>query len=136
MLRQHPKIVEAIVRSGAGAQSSGVVMREAVAGLLELDRVLVGMAWNQTAKRGQADAFGRLWGKHASLIHIKPGMTAGDRMPTFCWTADAMGGMQVGTYEDPARGVNRGSTIVKVSECVRELIAYSRAGYFFKNSVA
>ena len=136
VLRQHPKIVEAVVKSGAGDQASGVVMKEAVSGVLEIDRVLVGMAWNQTAKRGQANAFGRLWGKHVALIHIKPGMIAGDRMPTYCWTADAMGGLSVGTYEDPARGVNRGSTIVKVSECVKELIAYKRAGYFFKNAVA
>ena len=63
-------------------------------------------------------------------------MMAGERMPTFCWTADAMGGMQVGTYDEPARGVNRGSTVVKVSECVKELIAYQRAGYFWKNAVA
>ena len=136
VLRQHPKIVEAVVKSGAGDAASGAVMKEAVAGLLEIDRVLVGMAWNQTAKRGQADAFGRLWGKHAALIHIKPGMQANERMPTFCWTADATGGMQVGTYEDPARGVMQGSTVVKVSECVKELIAYPRAGYFFKSAVA
>ena len=34
------------------------------------------------------------------------------------------------------RGVNRGSTVVKVSECVKELVAYSRAGYLWRNAVA
>ena len=135
-LRQHPKIVEAVVRSGAGDQASGVVMKEAVAALFEVDNVHVGMTWHQTAKRGQADAFSRLWGKHAAAIHIRPNMQARDRMPTFCWTADATGGLQVGTYEEPSRGVNRGSTVVKVSECVKELVAYANAGYFFKNAIA
>ena len=136
VLRQHPKIVEAIKLSGAGAGASGVVARQAVAELLEIDRVLVGMAWHQSAKRGQDDAYSRLWGKHACAIHLKPSMAARDRTPTFCWTADAMGGMQVGTYEEPARGVNRGSIVVKVSECVRELVAYANAGYLWRNAVA
>ena len=136
VMRQHPKVVEAIKQSGAGDQASGVVMRDAVAGLLELDRVLVGMAWHQTAKRGQDDAYARLWGKHACAIHLKPNMQARDRSPTFCWTADAMGGMQVGTYEEPSRGVNRGSTVVKVSECVKELVAYANAGYLWRAAVA
>ena len=135
-LRQHPKIVEAIKLSGAGDQASGVVMKEAVAALFEVDRVLVGQAWYQSAKRGQANAFARLWGNHACAIFVKPGMTARDRMPKFCWTADAMGGLQVGTYEAPERGVNRGSTVVKVSECVKELVAYKSAGYLWRNAVA
>ena len=135
-LRQHPKIVEAIKLSGAGDQASGVVAKQAVAGLFEIDRVLVGMAWHQSAKRGQDDAYTRLWGKHACAIHLKPNMVARDRTPTFCWTADAMGGMQVGTYEEPARGVNRGSIVVKVSECVKELVAYANAGYLWRSAVA
>ena len=129
-LRQHPKIVEAVAATGAGDQASGIVMKEAVAELFEVDSVLVGMAWYQSAKRGQADAFARLWGKHACAIHVRRDMaSARDRMPKFCWTADALGGLQVGTYEEPARGVNRGSTVVKVSECVKELVAYGRAGH-------
>ena len=135
-LRQHPKIVEAIKLSGAGDQASGVVMKAAVAALFEVDNVYVGQAWHQSAKRGQTETFARLWGKHACAIHIRPGMNARDRMPKFCWTADAMGGMQVGTYEAPERGVNRGSTVVKVSECVKELVAYNRAGYLWRNAVA
>ena len=135
-LRQNPKIVEAIKLSGAGDQASGIVMREAVAQLFEVDNVYVGQAWHQSAKRGQTNTFARLWGKHACAIYIKPGMNARDRMPKFCWTADAMGGMQVGTYEAPERGVNRGSTVVKVSECVKELIAYKSAGYLWRNAVA
>ncbi len=136
-LRQHPKIVEAVAATGAGDQASGIVMKEAVAELFEVDRVLVGMAWYQSAKRGQDDVFTRLWGRHACAIHVRRDMvSARDRMPKFCWTADALGGLQVGTYEEPARGVNRGSTVVKVSECVKELVSYPRAGYLWRNAVA
>ena len=46
-LRQHPKIVEAVAATGAGDQASGIVAKEAVAELFEVDRVLVGMAWYQ-----------------------------------------------------------------------------------------
>ena len=112
-------------------------MKEAVAELFEVERVLVGMAWYQSAKRGQDDVFARLWGRHACAIHVRRDMvSARDRMPKFCWTADALGGLQVGTYEEPARGVNRGSTVVKVSECVKELVSYPRAGYLWRNAVA
>ena len=136
-LRQHPKIVEAVTATGAGDEASGIVMKEAVAELFEVDRVLVGKAWYQSAKRGQDDSFARLWGKHACAIHVRHDMvSARDRMPKFCWTADALGGLQVGTYEEPARGVNRGSTVVKVSECVKELVAYGRAGYLWRDAVA
>ena len=135
-LRQHPRIVEAIVASGAGNQASGLVMKEAVANLLEIDRVIVGRAWYQSAVRGQADVFARLWGNGAALIHIKPGMSMRERMPTFCWTADAGGGMTAGTYQEPSRGIRQGSTVVKVSESVKELVAYDRAGYYWHEPVA
>lgn len=135
-LRSHPKIVEAVVASGAGDQARGVVMKEAVAALFEIERVIVGRAWHQSAKPGQANAFRRLWGKHAALINVRPGMMARERMPAFCWTADAGGGLTAGTYQEPSRGIRQGSTVVKVSESVKELVAYPRAGYYWHNAAA
>lgn len=51
-LRQHPKIVEAVSASGAGDEASGSVMKEAVAELFEVDRVLV--AWPGIRARSAA----------------------------------------------------------------------------------
>ena len=135
-LRQHPKIVEAINMSGAGDKASGVVMRESVARLLELDRVLVGAAWNQTAKRGQTPSYSRLWGKWAAVLHIRRPSSTQDMMPTFGFTAEAMA-RTVSLSDEPSRGVApRGSRAVKVSECVKELISWDTAGYVWKAAVA
>ena len=139
-LRQHPKIVEAAWLPPAPAiKPSGIVLKEAVAALFEVDQVLVGMAWYQTAKRGPGGQLRPvLWGKArpapstcvATWRRPATGCpsSAGPPMPSAGW--------QVGTYEEPARGVNRGSTVVKVSECVKELVAYDRAGYLWRDAVA
>ena len=50
-LRMHPKLVQAI---GKSAQAAGYASREAVADLLELDEIIVGQGFVNTAKRGQA----------------------------------------------------------------------------------
>ena len=139
-LRTHPVIVEAIKETGAGAggtaaQAAGIVMRQAVANLFELDRVLVGSSWYQSARRGQDAVYARLWGKHAALLHIRRPTGTREMMPTWGFTAEAMA-LQVQTSEEPSRGVGRGSRVIKVSECVNEIISWDTAGYFFKSAVA
>ena len=135
-LRTHPRIVEAIKMTGAGgAAAAGIVMRQAVAALFELDRVLVGAAWYQRAKRGQDEVYERLWGKHAALLHVRRPTGTRDVMPTWGFTAQAMA-RSVAMSEEPSRGVGRGSRVIKVSECIRELVSWSTAGYFFENAVA
>jgi len=135
-LRTHPRIVEAIKMTGAGGdKAAGIVMRQAVADLFELERVLVGAAWYQTAKRGQAPAYARLWGKHAALLHIRRPTGTRDMMPTFGFTAQAMA-REVAVSEEPSRGVGRGSRAVKVSECIGEIISWNTAAYFWQNAVA
>ena len=134
-LRTHPRIVESIVKAGAGGGAAGVVTREAVAALFEVERVLVGAAWHQTAKRGQDPVYARLWGKHAAALHVRRPAGTRDMMPTWGFTAQAMA-RQVAMSEEPERGVGRGSRVVKVSECIRELVSWSTAGYFWQNAVA
>ena len=139
-LRTHPVIVEAIKATGAGAggsnaQARGIVMRQAVADLFELERVLVGSTWYQGAKRGQTEAYARLWGKHAALLTIRRPSSTRDAMPTWGFTAEAMP-LEVMLSEEPSRGVGRGSRVVKISECINEIISWNSAGYFFQNAVA
>ena len=136
-LRTHPRIVEAIKATGAGgSDAAGIVMRQAVAALFELDRVLVGAAWHQSARRGQNPTYSRLWGKHAALLHIRRPSGTRDMMPTFGFTAESMA-RQVSLSDEPSRGVApRGSRAVKVSECVEEIISWNTAAYFFQNAVA
>lgn len=135
-LRMHPLVVEAVKQSGAGkANAAGVVMRQAVADLLELDRVLVGSTWHQSANRGQNAVYSRLWGKHAALLTVRRPSSTRDAMPSWGFTAQAMP-ISVMTSQEPSRGIGSGSRALKVSECIREIISWDTAGYFFQNAVA
>ena len=135
-LRTHPRIVEAIKETGAGGTAAaGIVMRQAVAALFELDRVLVGSAWYQSAVPGQTASYSRLWGKHAAILHVRRPAGTRDMMPAWGFTAEAMP-LEVSMSEEPSRGVGRGSRAVKVSECIGEIVSWNTAGYLWKNAVA
>lgn len=129
-LRQHPKIVQAIGRS---AQTAGYASLQQVADLLELQEIMVGRAFYNTAKKGQAPVYNRAWGKHAALLHIDT-LAAQMQQPTFGWTAQ-WGTRIAGDLPEPKAGL-RGGTRVRSGESVKELIVSQDAGYFFQNCVA
>lgn len=137
-LRMHPKVVAAVLNSGngqGGEKSSGVVGRRAVADLLELDEIYVGESFYNTAKKGQAAAMARLWGKHASFLRIDKSVkspTGG--MPTFAMTGQWQD-RKTKTFFDPRKGVD-GSHCVLVAEHVKELVTFQDAGYHFHDAVA
>lgn len=130
VLRQHPKIVQAVNGSDQGA---GTVTREQLAALLEIRRVVVGSGFVNVARKGQAPNFVRVWGKHASLLYVSEDMADADQ-PTFGFTAQ-FGTRIAGEMAEPKMGL-RGSTRVRVGESVAEVIAANDAGYFFENAVA
>lgn len=129
-LRQHPKIVQAI---GKSAQTAGYVSRQQIADLLELQEIVVGQAFYNTAKKGQAAAYGRAWGKHCSLLHIDS-LAAQIGQPTYGWTGQ-WGDKIAGIIEEPKKGLRGGET-VRVGESVQEVVVCTDAGYFFQNAVA
>lgn len=129
-LRQHPKVVQAVFGSYQGA---GTVTREQLASLLEVDRVLVGSSFINTARKGQAAALQRTWGKHCALLYIDKS-AAQTRQPTFGFTAQ-WGGKVVGTINEPTKGL-KGSVRVRNGESVKELITAPGLGYLFQNIVA
>lgn len=137
-LRMHPKVVAAVLNSGngqGGQAATGVVARRAVADLLELDDIYVGSAFYNTAKKGLTSSFSRLWGKHAAFLRIERSVRdPRGAMPSFAFTAEWDGGMKTKTRESN-RGVD-GSTEVRVSEKIKELVAFQDAGCFFQNAVA
>ncbi len=135
--RQHGDILAATQKTGAGASGeAGLASRMAVAGLFEVDQVLVGRQQYQTANRGQSESYSYIWGKHCALLHINRALASMQTaIPSWTFTAEAMP-MSVGTYMEFGRGVGAGSHIVKISESCKELVAWSKAGYFFENAVA
>jgi hypothetical protein len=129
-LSMHPKLCAAVFKNGTNA---GVISRQAFADLFELDEVLVGEGWINTAAKGQAANVVRVWGKHASFVHRN--MNADTEYGiTFGMTARF--GDRIGGYiEDPDMGL-RGGKRARSGESVKELITANDLGYLFSNAVA
>ncbi len=137
-LRTHPKVVAAAFNKGgqnASEAARGIATRQAIAELLELTEVHVGQGFINTAKKGQAPAYARVWGKHASFLRLEKSIKdPRGALPTFGFTGQ-WGDRVSGTMDLPRVGL-RGSTLVRVGEQVKELVAFQEAGYFFQNAVA
>ena len=133
-LRQHPKVVAAVFAMGGNAASGGVVSLQAVADLLELDEILVGEGFVNTARKGQTSSMARVWGKHASLMYQAPVLNSSEGTLTFGFTGQWLGKV-AGTRQDPNIGLE-GGTVVRVGERLKELVVANDVGYFFQNAVA
>lgn len=133
--RQHAKVVEAVKATGAGGTNAyGVVMRQAVADLLEMDEILVGQSFVNTAAKGATVTMSRCWGKFCALMYTEP--VAGTQgATTFGFTAEAGGGPRVKRWNDPARGAD-GVEIVQLVDTVKEVMPANDLGYLFSAAVA
>ena len=138
-LRVHPKITAALAPSATGntgtsnAQGAPATL-QAVADLLELDQILVGESWINTAKPGQTASLSRVWGKHMALLHINPIASIRGNAISFGYTAE-YGNRVSGSIPEPKVGL-RGAQRVRVGESVNEIVAASDVGYYFQNVVA
>lgn len=130
-LIQHPKIAKAVL---GNAGDVTIANRLQIAALFELDEILVGEGWLNTAKKGQAASYARVWGKHAALIYRDPLALSGGQRPTFGFTA-RFGSRIAGSSPDKNIGL-RGGEMVRAGESVKELICANDLGYFIKDAVA
>lgn len=123
-LRAHPKIVSAVLgNSGV----SGIVSRQQVANLFELEEILVGEAFVNTAKPGQTATFGRCWDDNcAFLLRNRLANTRSSQM-TFGYTAQWQGRV-AGQIAEPETGL-RGAVRVRVGESVNEIVCASDVGF-------
>ena len=132
-LSQHPQMVESAVASGAGLNAQGAISLQQAAHVLQIDRILVGEAWNDTARQGQAASHARMWGPHAAMLRIeRPAASNRIVVPTWCFTGAWMR-RRVGRYFEPGRGI-LGTNVIKVFESCRELISWQDAGYFWEDA--
>jgi hypothetical protein len=130
-LIQHPKVVQAVAMT---SQGSGVVSLDGIRGLFPgLERIVVGQAWLNTARKGQTAAYSRAWGKHCALMRLDT-LADPTRGSTFGFTAQ-WGDRIAGSEFDRDIGL-RGGQRVRVGESVKEVIAENTLGYFFQNAVA
>lgn len=129
-LSTHPKMCAAVYKNGTNA---GVISTQAFADLFELDEVLVGDGWINTAAKGQAPVTARLWGKHAVFYHRN--MNADTEFGvTFGMTA--RWGDRFGGYVEDADMGARGGRRVRSGESVKELLTANDLGFMFQNAVA
>lgn len=130
-LIQHPKVVQSVSRT---AQANGVIDLNGVASLFPgIERIVVGQAWLNTAKKGQTTSYARAWGKHCALLRIDT-LADPTRGGTFGLTAQ-WGDRIAGSEFDRDIGL-RGGQRVRMGESVKEVISENTMGYFFKDAVA
>lgn len=128
-LSAHPKIVKAATGSDSG---EGRATRQRLADMLEVNEVLVGSSWLNTAKPGKAAALARAWGKHAlAFFRDRTVTTAGGL--TFGMTAQF--GTRIAGAKDVDMGL-RGGVVVRSGESVKELLLATRASFFFQDAIA
>ena len=126
--RRHPKVVSAVYRN---AGTSGMVTREDVARLFEVQRVLVGESRVNINKPGLAPSIQRTWGAVVVGQFIDRSVTPETGGVTFGLTA-ALGTRVAGTVQVDM-GLD-GGELVRSGERVRELIVARRAGFLIQNA--
>lgn len=131
-VRKHPKTISRLY----GASSTrGTARLEDIASELGLDGIDVGSAWKDSTKKGQAASLTRVWGNYAALIRVSSSLASTQTVePVFAMTAQYEG-RTAGTWFDPGRG-KKGVEMLKVTESVKELIAWTEAGYLFSTPLA
>lgn len=128
ILSRHPKVVGALSASGT---QSGIARREAIADMLELDEIIVGEAYGNATKKGQAPNLLQLWGNSAALLHLDPLATNSNGRITWGFTAQY--GERVSTDIDEPKIGLRGAVRVRVGESVGEVVAAPDAGFLIQN---
>lgn len=130
VLRRHPAILKAY---NGNAGDTGIVPLQFLADLFDLEEVLVGQGWVNTAKKGQAVNLQRVWGKSLSLIYRNK-LANTQRGATFGITAQ-YGQRIAGSEYDKNIGM-RGGQMVRVGESVKELLMANDLGYLIADAIA
>lgn len=134
-LSSHPKVVNAVK---GNLTNAGIITREQFRELFSdqgISKVLVGDAFYNTARPGQAAALARAWGKHIALIHINPiASPSPNGGITFGLTA-TYGTKIAGRIEDKNIGL-QGGVNIRVGERIKELVVAKDTGYLIQNAVA
>lgn len=133
VLRQHPRVVEAVKMSGAGLGAQGTIAREALAQVLEIDQVFIGQGWVNSAKRGVTPTYNRVWGKHISFMY-RDLLAGAQRGTTFGFNA-TWGSRISGQIPDPNIGL-RGGVKNRVGWSCKEVISAPDLGFYVQNAVA
>lgn len=128
--RRNPNVVKAV---NGTSGDRGLVRRDQIAQLLEVDNVLVGESHMNVSRPGQTPTLEHIWGPHMAMYFLDP-LGAPDGPPSFGWTAE-FDGRVAGTRKDDTIGL-RGAEVVRVGESVDEVLAAPMLGYLIENAGA
>jgi len=134
VIRRHKKLINAVK---GGLTEEGLITKQQFADLFEIDmeRLLIGEGYVNTANKGQAVNLSRVWGKHIELLYIDPSKgSAQDPKITYGFTA-VLEGRVAGSIDDPDIGL-QGGRRTRVGERVKELVCAKDVGYQIRNAVA
>lgn len=126
----HPDIISAVQ---ANSGTKGVARADAVAELFGLQKIHIGQAFLNSAKKGQTVAKSRVWGKFCCLYYSEP-VSDSRNATAFAFTGEA-DSRAAGSMEDPTIGI-KGGERVRVWETLKEVIAAPDLGYLFSAAVA
>lgn len=129
-LRKNVSLVQAITGNTSG---KGSVSAQQLADYFELDEILVGTGWVNTAKPGQTPVYARVWGKSFALLRRAPQVTAKGE-PSWGFTAE-FGARVAKQIPEPKIGL-RGAVRVRVGESVGEYVQSKEAGYLLEDVIA
>lgn len=126
-LRRHPAVVDKFKYTQAGIPGL-----QALANLFDLDQILVGKAWQNTANKGQTAANSRVWGKHFGIVRVASG--ASTRTAMFGATM-RMGEKKTSQWYDQTLGVD-GGYYGKVAFHEDHVIIAPDTGWLIANAIA
>ncbi|MFT0861746.1 capsid protein [Ancylobacter sp. G4_0304] len=130
VLRRHPVLINAVK---GNLTNKGLISREQFCELFEIQRLLVGEAFVNVAKKGQNVNLARVWGKNIALHYIDPSATPDQGLT---WGMSAQFGTKIaGRIEDPDLGLEGGYR-VRSGERLKELVIAKDVGFLIQNAVA
>lgn len=136
-LRMHPKVLAAIQYT----QTGGVAPLTALQDLFEVDKILVGDAFKDTAADGQSASKARIWGKDAFLAYVDTSLPSPLMdQPTLGYLPTLGGGAsgfpyRVYTSLDSMRGTGAGREFIKVETTYGILVSAPSMAYLWKAAV-
>ena len=130
-LKSHPDILDRIKYT-----QKGVITMELLAGLFDVDRVLVPRATRNTAAEGLTASFDYLYGKNAFLCHVasSPGLQVPTAGYTFSWTG--LGNNNFGDAIKKFRMEHLESDRVEQNSAFDQKLVTANMGMFFSAVVA
>ena len=126
-LRMNPYIVDAV---GSAAKKAGMVSKEQLKGLLDLDEILVGESFYNVARKNKPVDIQYCWGDNINLLHVNP---AADTEYSISFGYQAvLADLTIGEYFDKNPGV-LGADVLKAYYRSINLITSPDCGFLLKD---